>query len=136
MRSQGSLAKLRMPSRGITPFSLNTFKRLSDEQIDGGFETIDGLRKIVRSILASETTATGLKSKSNVRTHLKVRVDELGDNVTRLEESLHHLTRAYWAAIQLARECAERSGSVDIVSYARRREQEIRAMASLMPRPL
>lgn len=85
LKSQGALAKHSCSDLLIVPTSINTLKRISDEYVEGGFETLDALRK--NAMERIESAEQKFKS-SNKRTRagLAQRASELEQKIDILEK--------------------------------------------------
>lgn len=93
--SQGGLAKLDLPSEGITPMALNTLKAKADIVIEiGGWEKLNEMRK---SYLSAN------KSKEATRTHGRGGTKDIGSKLKEVEEALEK-ERKYRIRLQVAYE--------------------------------
>ena len=93
LKSQGGLAKYTNKNFDIIPTSINTIKRVSYGAIDGGFKALDDLRKGALERIEDQE----LKEKqSNKRTRVGLvkRVDELEDDILKLEQVNYLLLQA------------------------------------------
>lgn len=108
LRSQGAMAKLAFPDRGITATSLNTVKRHSDKWITGGFNALDVARE---HALEALDRAKVVKNVPRRRTKLAM-VDEMQELRRRIDQATSDnvlLTGAIGTAIRLMRDYAEKS---------------------------
>ena len=93
LKSQNKLAKYENNKLGIVATSLNTIKRVSAIEIDGGFNALDDLRKgALERIEAFEQR--GNKSNKRTRAGLALRVNELEDDVQKFEKVIYVLMQA------------------------------------------
>jgi uncharacterized membrane protein len=75
LKSQGGLAKLNIPERGISACSLNTLKSASESLLDGGFAELNSLR--LKANAAFEQESVGNKANKKTKIGLKHKVDQL-----------------------------------------------------------
>lgn len=98
LKSQGRLAKYYNEDLDIRASSINTFKRVTDEFIDGGFKALDNLRKIaLERLLALDKRVK--KSNKKTRYGLAMRVEELEAEKLHLEKANYFLIQAVTEAI-------------------------------------
>ena len=85
LKSQGGLAKYSNNDFDITPTSINTIKRVAYEVVDGGFKALDDLRTGALERIEHHELK---EKKSNKRTRVGLvkRVDELENDVMKLEQ--------------------------------------------------
>jgi len=74
--NQADLAKIMRKSKNIISISLNTFKKYCNENIEGGFDSIDALRERLNKYGASEKQTPKADANDKLR-DLERRVDEL-----------------------------------------------------------
>lgn len=74
--NQADLAKIARKSKKIVPISLNTFKKYCNDNIEGGFDSVDALREKLSRFGASERPTSRVDAIDNLR-QLERRVDEL-----------------------------------------------------------
>ncbi|MEZ8701995.1 hypothetical protein EDB69_3736 [Vibrio crassostreae] len=85
LKSQGGLAKLSIPERGISPCSLNTLKNASESLLERGFKELDELR--INAKDAIEKELVGNKENKNTRTGLTHKVNNLEHQLSITEKS-------------------------------------------------
>ena len=72
---QSSLASIERKSIGIQSMSLNTFKTYANEYIDGGFDTLNNLRKEINQKYKNKKPTQTQKLKERSKTY-KEKLDE------------------------------------------------------------
>lgn len=105
LRSQGALARLSVPDRQIIGMSLNTFKKIAGEFIDGGFERLDEAR---RNALEQLEHRRRLSEKVGRESKLAMR-ERLSDAERRarlFQDDLVHYSRALQYAMSRMRDYA------------------------------
>lgn len=131
--SQGALAKLARPELGICSMSLNTFKSACNQEIDGGYATIEACRM---SALRTLELSPGMELvEPRSKRALSTKVGSLKHQVELYEKDLYNLSRAFWRAITEMRSIARRSKSQALIDECAEKEELLRAMASLVTRP-
>lgn len=85
--SQSALAAIDRKSAGITPMTLNTLKKYSEENIDKGFEEIDRLRKELKKLKVQNKKSKTQKQKESISSYK--------DRLDKAERSRAILIRAY-----------------------------------------
>ena len=85
LKSQGALSKYTSEDLLIFPTSMNTLKRVSEEYIEGGFQSLDNLRKTALQRIEDYKERDNSSNKST-RTGLSKRVTELEGDVLMLEK--------------------------------------------------
>ena len=128
LKSQGGLAKYTNNNFDIIPTSINTIKRVSYEVIDGGFKALDDLRKgALERIEYHELKEK--KSNKRTRTGLVKRVDELEDDILKLEQINFLLLQAFSEVISDIKSVANIENNE---SRNQRSKEAIRKLMSIM----
>lgn len=126
--SQGALAKLSDEARNIIAMSLNHQRKIAEE-LPGGFEALDRLRRAARNALEVQRTRvrdpTGTSKAS-----LRVRIAELEALVLSLRQDLIIVQRAYDLRCAQARLYAK-GASASIQALCEKEQKEIEATFSL-----
>lgn len=133
LKSQGALAKFGAAESGITSSSLNTVKRIANDVLDGGFDSLDRLR---RAALDALTRASAKTTRSNKvdKAGLTLRTEELeGDNQS-LRQDLLLLTFVLEKALRQAQNYAAKGDSAS-QSLCSREQRELLDMLSLRRSP-
>lgn len=107
-RSQGALAKLTLPQRGIVATSLNTVKRHSEKWIVGGFDALNVSRELALAAMIrakSARTAPPRRTKGALIDQLRM----LKLEISQVTQDNLLLTGAIGTAIKLMREYSEKS---------------------------
>ena len=128
LKSQGGLAKYTNNDFDIIPSSINTIKRVSYEAIDGGFEALDDLRKGALERIEDHELKEK-KSNKRTRTGLAMRVDELEDNILKLEHINFLLLQAFSEVISDIKSVANMENNE---SRNQRSKEAIRKLMSIM----
>lgn len=131
LSSQGSLAKYANPARNIKPSSLNTMKRIANRYLEGGFESIDAMR---RKILESMTAGAGMldSPKKTRRVDREQRIEELTEENRSLREDLLRFSSAVTKSLAQGRNYAAKSNSAAIVALCAREQRELLLALSLI----
>ncbi|MGU7781358.1 hypothetical protein [Burkholderia sp. PU8-34] len=130
LKSQGSLAALRIDDYDIHPCALNTLKKSAQLVIPGGFSELDALRKSVSERLQHASHAAN-HNRRETRAYYKQRLgDALRENA-QLKEDLWHISRAFYKAMLNARTYVTEYGDKALQARCADDEAELRAMASL-----
>jgi HPt (histidine-containing phosphotransfer) domain-containing protein len=132
LTSQGRLAKLSIPEKNIAAISLNTLKVSADEYLGGGFKALDLLR--LQALQALNHRAELSQRKPRSKAALKTEVELLKDEISGLNEDLHHITKAFSRALKDVRRYAEASGLPYLREQWAEEERNLRAMASYATR--
>lgn len=98
LKSQGGISKYSNPGLGISPSSINTLKRVCAEAIDGGFKSLDELRKGALERIEQYEYREQTSNK-RTRSGLMLRVDELEKQIIMLKQSNYLLTQAVYEVI-------------------------------------
>lgn len=134
LNSQGALASMSEPARGIVRMSLNHQKRVAEHAL-GGYDLLDGLRRGAADALAFEERKQKRGNKRN-KVGLQQKVNELERERQILREDLFLLQNAYDLRCHQARTYAERAGSTTIALCAKeQREIEIKLSLRRTPAP-
>jgi hypothetical protein len=102
LRSQGALAKYERRSESIVPSSINTLKKWAAEQLDGGWDALDHLRKGAKEALLQSAQRQRGSSKST-KAGLLARTSKLEANLLeqrRVNLGLLHVLGTLCADIQ------------------------------------
>lgn len=106
--SQGALAKIALPQRGIVQTSLNTVKRHSEKWIVGGFAALDVSRELaLEALMRAKAARTQPPRRSKQALVDELRIVNMAMNQIAQDNLL--LTGAVGAAIKLMREYSEKS---------------------------
>ena len=128
LKSQGGLAKYTNKDFDIIPSSINTIKRVSYEVIDGGFKALDDLRKGALERIEDHELKEK-KSNKRTRTGLVKRVDELEDDILKLEHINFLLLQAFSEVISDIKSVANIENNE---SRNQRSKEAIRKLMSIM----
>jgi hypothetical protein len=131
LKSQGSLAALRIDDHDIHPCALNTLKKSAQLVIPGGFGELDALRKSVFERLQHASRAAN-HNRRETRAYYKQRLDDALQENAQLKEDLWHISRAFYKAMLNARSYATEYGDKALQVRRADDEAELRAMASLV----
>lgn len=127
-KSQGGLAKYTNAELDIRSTSINTLKRVCAGVIDGGFKSLDGLRKGALERI-EEHEHREKASNKRTRTGLIMRVEELEQHILVLKQSNYLLTQALYEVISDIKSVANIE---DEVARSRRSQEAIKKLAALM----
>lgn len=130
LKSQGALAKLEKPDYGITPTSLNTIKRASDKELNGGFDELNNLRiQALEKIL--NHNAQIQKTKKPTKASLQDQITTLRIELQQALQDLWHLTMAFERALAQGRHYAEKADSSSILDLCEKDQRDLRIIFSL-----
>lgn len=128
LSSQGGLAKYSNIELDIRPTSINTLKRVCTEVVDGGFKSLDDLRKGALERI-DEHEHREKTSNKRTRTGLVMRVEELEQSILKLKQSNHLLTQALYEVISDIKSVANIE---DEIPRNRRSQEAIKKLTALM----
>lgn len=127
-KSQGGLAKYMNAELDIHSTSINTLKRVCAEVIDGGFKSLDDLRKGALERIEDYEHREKASNK-RTRTGLLMRVEELEQQILVLKQSNYLLTQALSEVISDIKSVANIE---DNISRSRRSQEAIKKLTALM----
>lgn len=135
LRSQGSLAGFGDDTRGISPASLNTVKRIAGTSLEGGFDALDRLRIAVKEALVAERDR-GVRSNKTDKAGLARRVKELERENQDLRQDLFLLTLAIEKSLNQSKYYAAESTDAKVLARCKREQRVLLDMLSLRKQPI
>jgi len=93
LKSQGALAKYSSDVASILPTSINTLKRLADENLEGGWTVLDGQRRNALDAVSAHEEALRQGNKAT-KSALKNRLDEREKQLGNLRQVNYGLLKA------------------------------------------
>jgi len=133
LRSQGSLSKYKRQDTLIVPMSLNHQKAVAQEMLDGGYTTIDSLRRRALGALQKERIK-GKAGNKQTKAGLLQKVAELEATIQVQDEDMWIIQRAYDMRCLQARNYAADGGAA-VQALCQKEQREIDASLSLRRRP-
>jgi len=135
LTSQGRFYRTDIEGYNIHGLSLNTVKKIANENVDGGFEALDRLRIRVLEELVSHN-ALANKSNKITKTGLTKRVKELEQKLLQSDQDKLLLTRLLMKSLAQAKNYVLHQNGQVVVSICEREQRDILNMLSLLQLPL
>lgn len=134
LKSQGALAKYSNETKKIIPSSLNTIKRIAEKSIDGGFDSLNKLRRNALDAIEAEASSLARPNPSS-KAYLKERIAELRQLNEQMQQDLLLISMILEKALQQGMHYAQSCGNDKLISLCKQEQRELLDMLSLRRHP-